>query len=195
MDDLHTPGVPAWNRIFFGVVLGLAVAVAAIAVTRIVLLNQDAALIESVAADPNGDWLGRARSLADLESGFSWLSLILLIGLYMTVFVWIRQLTRTLGDGRWLVKLPAYIAWRVSVLALVVVAFALNAVVTAPGRGSPLTDFIGYDHRLMWIVGARIVLCAVCAWFAVALLRASNPRLTAAAPKLFDGPDSRPRTW
>jgi hypothetical protein len=113
--------------------------------------------------------------------------------------VLIRRRLRPDVDPRWYRRLPAYVVWRVSVIGFLAVAVFAGAAGPAPQPDSPVSAYVAYDHRLQLLAGVRLVLAAICVWFAVSVVRAAPVRLAPGLPPPptlpFDGPDARPRTW
>ncbi|OLE21364.1 MAG: hypothetical protein AUG44_27780 [Actinobacteria bacterium 13_1_20CM_3_71_11] len=189
--------VPGWHRLFFLAEAVLALAFTAVCLIRIFLLNADADLLRRA-----GDGLeairGPALALMDTQatvSGFYTLTLILLLG---TLVLWVALLNRhlrPLRPGRWVRRLPAWIAWNVGVAAL----FVTVVLMPKPESGSSVQQLIEIDQewRYYWVFRALVGLIHV--WVAVSVLRAGDRlfrQLPAeAAPVPFDGPDVRPRTW
>jgi hypothetical protein len=187
---------PAWNFLLFALVLVLALATIAVALDRIVLLRQDAGLINAWATDRNSVSIEQVRSIIDAEQTAIALSLLLLIALYGALYGWVRVLDQQLAladDPGWVYRLPAYFVWRISILILAALGFASFALAPGHGESTP-AELIDRDNLLSWVAVARIVIALCGGWLAVSLLLASNRRFAQLPRPLFK-PDDRPRMW
>lgn len=188
---------PVWSFLLFAVVIVLALATIGVAVDRIVLLGRETDLVKAWAANANGVSIEQARSLIDAAQTASYLSLLLLLALYGTVYGWIRALNGQLApleDPGWVYRLRAYFVWRISILVLAAFAFASFTLVNTDAGSTP-SELIDHVHLLAWVAFARIPFALCCGWVAVSLLLTSN-RLFAQLPRsLFESPDKRPRTF